>query len=110
MDIRSLTKDVRELNIAKGWRTPPNTFAEYIALAHSELSEALEAWRDRRITGALSWTREDGKPMGVGPELADSLIRIIDMCDVFGINLEYEVNRVLAHGWTRPYQHGGRAL
>jgi hypothetical protein len=48
--------------------------------------------------------------MGVGPELADAIIRILDMVDIWDVDIEYELARVLDYGWTRPYQHGGRVL
>jgi NTP pyrophosphatase (non-canonical NTP hydrolase) len=104
--------EIRKLNTEKGWRndvTANDTgyeFAAYIALAHSELTETLEAYRDKQ----WSETRDDGKPIGIGPELADSLIRILDMCDIWGINIEHEMERVIKYGWTRPYKHGGRQL
>jgi hypothetical protein len=108
-----IIQEIRELNEAKGWReegadgdkTGP-WFAAYIALAHSELSETLDAYRDK----IWSETREDGKPIGVGPELADSLIRILDMADIWGIDIIAELTRVIEYGWTRPHKHGGRVL
>jgi hypothetical protein len=114
--ISYLTGVVASLNTEKGWRVkfagdtkPPRTgpeFAAYIALAHSELSEALDAYRDK----IWSETREDGKPIGVGPELADTFIRLLDMVDIWEIDIIAELERVIAYGHTRPYQHGGRIL
>jgi NTP pyrophosphatase (non-canonical NTP hydrolase) len=103
---------VNALTTAKGWRvsahgdTDGYEFAAYVALLHSEASEALEAYRIKE----WSETRADGKPLGVGPELADVFIRLVDMADIWNINLDYEIERVLAYGWTRPYQHGGKTL
>jgi NTP pyrophosphatase (non-canonical NTP hydrolase) len=122
--IQELTEEIRRLCTEKGWRRDVIAsktgyeFAAYIALAHSELSEALEAYRDKvwsdtkTIIKASSETEGalEQKPVGVGPELADVIIRIIDMCDIWGINIEYELERVIAYGWTRPYKHGGRQL
>jgi NTP pyrophosphatase (non-canonical NTP hydrolase) len=48
--------------------------------------------------------------MGVGPELADVLIRVLDTADIWGVDIEYELRRVIKYGWTRPYQHGGKIL
>jgi NTP pyrophosphatase (non-canonical NTP hydrolase) len=122
-----LILEIRNLTVSKGWRdngaegdrTGP-WFAAYIALLHSEASEALEAYRDKiwsdskkvqtRKAGGKILVREVDKPIGVGPELADVLIRVLDMCDIWDIDIQYELKRVLEFGWTRPYQHGGKTL
>jgi NTP pyrophosphatase (non-canonical NTP hydrolase) len=50
------------------------------------------------------------KPEGVGSELADVLIRLLDMADVFGLDLTFEYERKVAYNRTRAHQHGGRTL
>jgi hypothetical protein len=122
--LTGLIIEIRKLNTAKGWRvhfepgTPaPRTgpwFAAYCGLATSEVSEALDEYRDKRWSetrpaGFHEW-ETTGKPIGVGPELADALIRLLDMIDIWDVDIEYELARVLTYGWTRPYQHGGRVL
>ncbi len=88
---------------AKGWRDSPVSFGEAMALLHSEVSEALEAYR--RIGFA-----RDGSYDDVGAEFADIFIRLLDDCQRWGINLEAEYERKMAYNHQRSYRHGGKRL
>ncbi len=107
---REMQAEIYKINVEKGWRGPDAkevSFGEAMALLHSEVSEALNAYR---IAGTADLTIEGGKPEGVGSEFADVLIRLLDDCDLFGIDLEAEYERKVAYNRTRPYRHGGKAL
>ena len=43
--LAQMTAEIVENNTAKGWYENCATFPEAMALLHSEVSEALEAWR-----------------------------------------------------------------
>jgi hypothetical protein len=76
-----------------------------IALVHSELSEAVEEIRNGNPE--IYWSPE-GKPEGVGIELADAVIRILDLAGALGYNLEHCMSIKHDYNTTRPHRHGGK--
>ena len=70
-----LAKRAHDTAVAKGfWETERN-MGEMLALISSEISEALEAHRDARPM----WVEPSGKPEGQAVELADAIIRCLDI-------------------------------
>lgn len=108
MTITEMQAMCYEQAVKSGWAGPGARevpFLEAMALVHSELSEAVEAWRDGQ---AVSWTDDQGKPQGIASEFADIMIRLGHYATAFGIDLEKEVERKLRYNATRPYRHGGK--
>jgi NTP pyrophosphatase (non-canonical NTP hydrolase) len=105
---------VHEVNEANGWHEQEVPFPEAVALLHSEVSEALEAWRAWGLedqTAAPDFTGlSSPKPEGVGSEFADLLIRLLHYSELFGIDLHVEFQRKLAYNRTRGYRHGGKRI
>ena len=102
--ISQLQKDAHLTAKEKGWWDEPRTFLECIALIHSELSEAVECYRKNglQIPGE-TLTKDD-----LSVELADTLIRIFDMCQYYGIDLERALEYKMEFNKSRPYRHGGK--
>jgi NTP pyrophosphatase (non-canonical NTP hydrolase) len=80
-----------------------------IALVHSELSEALEEHR-KGHKASETYYREDGKPEGIPSELADVVIRLLDICGYLNIDLEAALIEKMTYNEKRPYRHGGKKL
>lgn len=92
--------------IDAGWRDENMTFGDYVALLHSEVSEILEAFRDYGTTR----TYHNNKPVDVGSEMADVLIRLIDFADICGVNLVDEFYRKMEYNRTRGPQWNQRTI
>jgi NTP pyrophosphatase (non-canonical NTP hydrolase) len=80
-----------------------------LCLVHSEVSEALEDLRDHRME-TVGYISAGGKPVGFPSELADVVIRVLDMAEWLGIDMEKEIERKNQFNKTRGHKHGGKAL
>lgn len=93
-----------------GW-TEERTFGDLIALCHSELSEALEEYRVRAGTPECYQTYFNGnKPEGIPIEFADVIIRLLNMCTFYDIDIEEAIKVKTEFNRTRPWKHGGKAI
>lgn len=120
--LNKLRDEIHQNAIDHGWWEEERTFGEIIALCHSELSEALEEYRDGINPNAIyhrlhpdNFKKELGaakeqKPEGIPIEMADCIIRILDYCGHAGIDIEEAVRIKHEYNRTRPYKHGGKKI
>ena len=98
--LAEMTAEVDAYCQETGWRDEEITFGEAMALLHTEIAEASDAWRHHGLADATP-LRDTGrtiqygaiKPEGVGSEFADILIRLLDDCMLFRVNLDAEADR-----------------
>jgi hypothetical protein len=86
-----------------GWWEEERNDGELIALMHSELSECLEALRkgDHADEHCPDFTNAE-------IELADVIIRIMDMAERRGYRIGKAVIAKHKYNRTRPFKHGGK--
>jgi NTP pyrophosphatase (non-canonical NTP hydrolase) len=77
----------------KGFWDEQRNIGEALMLIVTELAEAMEAHR-----------KQEGEHFK--EELADTFIRLLDLCGGLNIDIEEEVLRKCRKNLTRPYKHG----
>lgn len=133
MNINELAKEVHALAIEKGWWEKPPSIPEALCLIHAELSEALEEYREGKplVYGTcalgLSGCEYSGecemaghpsepgvtgpcKPEGIAVELADVLLRTLDLMAYLGVDIDAVVMAKHRYNKSREYKHGGKVL
>lgn len=110
MTISDLILESNKTARSKGWWDDPDrNVPELLALVHSEISEALEVYRNTGKNGLNeTWISETGKPEGFTIELADVLIRVADMCGELDLDLDDAILLKMEYNSKRPYRHGNK--
>ena len=95
-DDNSLTermRQVRSMTDAKGFGADESRIWEMFALIHTEVSEATNAYKK-------------GEPIEqVGEELIDTVIRILHLISVLGLNPDALFDEKMKRNWERPYKY-----
>ena len=112
MNINQLAKEVHDNAVAHGWWDKPPVLPEALCLIHAELSAALREYQDGAtlIYGTCALAAEDCKfsgvcdrvgrpgegegidgpckPEGIAVELADVILRTLDLMAALGVDVD----------------------
>ena len=120
MNIKEIQREIYKVNVEKGFWEDRKNVGEVLMLIVSELGEAFAHRKSRKalveLFDAKAIDRTDAEDYQADfeqcikdtfeDEIADTVIRIFDMCEGFGIDLERHIELKLEYNRTRPYKHG----
>ena len=102
--------EIHEIAKEKGWYDGEGrNIGEALMLIVTEAAEAMEDVRvGRMVTVHILESGNICKPEGFPIEIADILIRCLDLCGYLNIDIEEAVRQKVAYNRTRPVRHGGK--
>ena len=112
-DLRDIQKAVWRTAEEHGWHGENDSIPVKLVMIHSEVSEALEEYRNTPPESEVSDLYYNGfsdKPEGFGVELADIVIRVLDLAEMLGMDLTDLILAKMEYNESRPYRHGNKRV
>ena len=125
MEINKLAQEIHAVNVKNGFYDNPVEFGTSLMLVTSELAEALEADRKGKHPNLFDFnqyirsgfTREANTDTmasafkrhvkdTVQDEIADAIIRLLDISEHMGFDMEFHIRQKLEYNKTREKMHG----
>lgn len=134
-DLLDTQREIHQIAVDHGFWEASDNIGEKLMLIVSEISEALEDYRNGKMSvtydaqlstevmvvetsgDSTRFLRKDGseakdvivqKPEGFPVELADVVIRVLDLAGWLGIDLGAVIDLKVVYNKTRPHLHGKR--
>jgi NTP pyrophosphatase (non-canonical NTP hydrolase) len=116
--LNKLRDEIHEYAINKGFWDNQRETGTLLMLCVSELAEAMEADRKDRYADLeliekdkedfidFKWSFENSIKDTFEDELADTIIRILDLCGAKGIDIEKHIELKMKYNATRERMHG----
>lgn len=99
--LKQLTSRIHSDNRAKGFWDEERNLGETLLLVVTEIAEGFEDYRKGK-----EWSDKIPHFSPMEEELADALIRIMDLAGGMGFDIWAAVEAKLAYNKTRPHKHG----
>ena len=91
--LNELSQICHAVAMEKGFWDEDRNIGEALMLIVTELAEAMESYR-----------KQEGE--NFREEIADTFIRLFDLCGGLNIDIEEEIDRKYQKNKSRPYKHG----
>lgn len=125
MELKELIKKVFEINKENGWHEEKHETPTYLMLIVSELAEAMEADRKNVYSSYFLNENEDINTIDndlkfkrgfeslvkdtFEDEIADVIIRCLDLCAMMDIDIEKHILLKLKYNQLRGFRHGNKS-
>ncbi len=108
ISINGWVDKIHENAKAHGWYDgKKKNFGELLMLVTTEVAEVMEEYRNGKGFKE-TYYNDKGKMQGIPSELADIVIRVMDICGYYKIDLEKAIIEKHEFNKKRPYKHGGK--
>lgn len=116
-DLNRYAKFIHETAVEQGYWDEGHTFHYTMANAIAELGEALSEYRDANPvlyyrdangnkTADIQSARDEDKPYGLGVEIVDAIIWLLDYMRFMRVDIDDIMRRKVRYNATRGYLHG----
>lgn len=123
-NFNSIAKEIHECNKLRGFEVEKENVGQTLMLVVSELAEAMEADRKGRHADLNTMTINGTDKLESNSifknvfeqyvkdtfedEIADTMIRLFDLCGAFNIDIEKHIEYKLRYNSLRGFKHGKR--